>query len=67
MKTMLIAAILLLAVSCKNDKDKAAHTTSVSTDSMIVKKDSPQQNTDDPIAEIKKEYGMLQAQLEEKN
>ncbi|GEN70812.1 hypothetical protein [Chryseobacterium lathyri] len=66
MKTMLIAAILLLAVSCKNDKDKAAHTTSVSTDSMIVKKDSPQQNTDDPIAEIKKEYGMLQAQLEEK-
>ncbi|WP_223559621.1 hypothetical protein [Chryseobacterium lathyri] len=66
MKTMLIAAILLLAVSCKNDKDKAAHTTSVSTDSMIVKKDSPQQNTDDPIAEIKKEYGMLQAQLEAK-
>ena len=63
---MLIAAILLLAVSCKNDKDKAAHTTSVSTDSMIVKKDSPQQNTDDPIAEIKKEYGMLQAQLEAK-
>lgn len=66
MKTMPIAAILLLAVSCKNDKDKAAHTTSVSTDSMIVKKDSPQQNTDDPIAEIKKEYGMLQAQLEAK-
>jgi hypothetical protein len=66
MKTMLIAAILLLAVSCKNDKDKAAHTTSVSTDSMIVKKDSPQQNTDDPIAEIKKEYSMLQAQLEAK-
>jgi hypothetical protein len=66
MKTMLIAAILLLAVSCKNDKDKAAHTTSVSTDSMIVKKDSPQQNTDDPIAEIKKEYSMLQAQLETK-
>ncbi|MGN7758411.1 hypothetical protein ACTJIV_13095 [Chryseobacterium sp. 22532] len=66
MKTMLIAAILLLAVSCKNDKDKAAHTTSVSSDSMIVKKDSPQQNTDNPIAEIKKEYSMLLAQLETK-
>ncbi|MGK6341186.1 hypothetical protein ACMGDK_03045 [Chryseobacterium sp. DT-3] len=66
MKTMFIAASLFLVFSCKNDKDKTAHTTSVSTDSMIVKKDSLRKNATDPIAEIKKEYGVLQTQLEAK-
>ncbi|REC78568.1 hypothetical protein DRF60_08955 [Chryseobacterium elymi] len=66
MRTMLIAAILLLAFSCKKDKNKATHTTSVSTNSMILKKNPPQKHTADSIAEIKKEYGILQTHLEAK-
>lgn len=64
MKTMFIAAGLLLAFSCKNDQDKTMHKdSSVSKDTFIVKKDSSQINVKDPVEEIRKEYTVLQNQL----
>src|ERR1700750_1166248 len=62
MRTLFLAAGLIFAFSCKNDKDKTALKTSASKDSLIVKKDS----TTDPIEQIKREYSSLQKQLESK-
>ncbi|WP_336702298.1 hypothetical protein [Chryseobacterium indologenes] len=66
MKTLFLAAGLLLIVSCKNEKEKTFYKESVSRDSLVVKNDSIQSTTKDPIDEIKKEYAALQAQLETK-
>ena len=67
MKTLFLAAGLLLIVSCKNEREKASYKASVSRNSLVIKRDSMQSdNEEDPIAENKKEYAALQAQLETK-
>jgi len=66
MKILCIAASLLIIFSCKNDKDKTARKEQVSKDSIIIKNDPVTTAATDPIEEIKKEYGMLQAGLESK-
>lgn len=64
MKTIFFTAILLLAVSCKNDKEKTVSEKPVLTDSSTVKKDPVQtENFSDPVEDIKKEYADLQTQL----
>ncbi|KYH07516.1 MULTISPECIES: hypothetical protein [Chryseobacterium] len=67
MKILVLTAGLLLFVSCKNEKDKIILKKSISRDSSTAKKDSVKTNTTEkPIDQIKKEYAVLQAQLETK-
>ncbi|MEF9478522.1 hypothetical protein OWR28_13170 [Chryseobacterium sp. 1B4] len=67
MKILVLTASLLLFVSCKNEKDKIVPRESISRDSSVVKKDPVKTNTaQNPIDQIKKEYAVLQAQLEAK-
>ncbi|PIF45715.1 hypothetical protein CLU96_2725 [Chryseobacterium sp. 52] len=66
MKKIFLAAGFFFIFSCKNDKDKKAHQSSVSPDSMIVKKDSLPTGTTDPVDQIKQEYNTLQAELQAK-
>ncbi|WP_276966107.1 hypothetical protein [Chryseobacterium sp.] len=65
MKILVLTAGLLLFVSCKNEKDKTSPKESASIDNSVVKKDSVKADiTENPIDQIKKEYAVLQAQLE---
>ncbi|WP_080779063.1 hypothetical protein [Chryseobacterium phocaeense] len=70
MKTIFFTAILLLSFSCKKDQNKTVLPEPVSNDSLAVTKDTTQaeqiENISDPIEEIKKEYAVLQGQLEAK-
>lgn len=67
MKTLLLTASLFLVFSCKNEKNKTINKGSVSKDNTVIKNDSLQASTvEDPIVQIKKEYAVLQTQLETK-
>ncbi|MGR3857816.1 hypothetical protein [Chryseobacterium indologenes] len=67
MKILVLTASMLLFVSCKNEKDKIILKESISRDSSTAKKDSVKTDTaENPIDQIKKEYAVLQAQLEAK-
>lgn len=70
MKTLFLTAALLLSFSCKKDQNKTVLPEPVSNDSLAVTKDTTQaeqiENISDPIEEIKKEYAVLQGQLEAK-
>lgn len=67
MKILILTAGLLLFVSCKDEKDKIILKESISRDSSTAKKDSVKTETaENPIDHIKKEYAVLQAQLEAK-
>lgn len=56
---------LLLIFSCKNDKAAIEHKGSVSKENIVVKKDSLDTGTvENPLDQIKKEYAVIQTQME---
>ncbi|WP_114822140.1 hypothetical protein [Chryseobacterium sp. KLBC 52] len=67
MKILFLTAGVILMASCKNEKEKTSYKESVSRDTFVMQKDSVHTNlAQDPIDQIKKQYAVLQTQLETK-